>query len=774
MPSDVRIRLLGIRHHGPGSARAVRRALRESPPDVVLIEGPADADGVLALAGRDDMEPPVAMLAYVTDHPERAAFSPFASFSPEWVALRWALDAEVPVRFIDLPARHTLVADDPEQLELQIESRHRPIDPLGELATAAGYDDAERWWEDVVEHRLHPDAREASTPEDGTREPGTPESGTPESRTSDRAEAPFVAIGEAMAALRAQFEPGGEPDDVSEQRREAHMRAGIRTAVADGFSDIAVVCGAWHVPALERALDPEQAKRDKATLRGMPKVKAVVTWVPWTHRRLASATGYGAGVTAPGWYHHLYTHAGPDVVARWFAEAAHVLRAADHPASAADVVDATRLADALAVLRSRPLAGLSEVDDAARAVFGQGADTPMRLISNDLVVGNRLGSVPDITPMVPLAKSLNAEFKRCRLKPDGAKKVIELDLRQPLHLQRSQLLHRLSLLDIPWGRETEGRGSAGTFRETWQLRWEPEYELRIIESSALGTTVVTACTAAVLQRATNAHSLGDLTVLLERCLLAGLDDAVPAVLQLVDERSAVSADVVRLMEAVPPLARTVRYGDVRATDAQAVRRVIAGIMSRVVAGLLPACIGIDDDGSAAMAVLLRDTQSALSLLGDDEHLHAMHLALTELTDRERVHGLLQGVATRVLADAGVFEAADTEVRVSRSLSVGAPPLDAAAFVEGFLGGSGAVLVHDPVLLGVIDRWVATLASDAFTQTLPLLRRTFGSFEMAERRAIGDRVRTGEAPGTHRAEHRLDPERVAAGLATVAHLLGLRS
>ncbi len=754
-----RIRLLGIRHHGPGSARAVRRALRESPPDVVLIEGPADADGVLALAGRDDMEPPVAMLAYVADRPERAAFSPFASFSPEWVALRWALDADVPVRFIDLPSRHTLVADEPEQLELAVAGQRRPIDPLAELATAAGYDDAERWWEDVVEHRLHPDVGDVGDAGEGGR---------------PAAEAPFAAIGEAMAALRARHEPGGEPHDVSEQRREAHMRAGIRTAVADGFTDIVVVCGAWHVPALERALDPKQARRDAATLRGMPKVKAVVTWVPWTHRRLASATGYGAGVTAPGWYHHLYTHAGPDVVARWFAEAAHVLRAADHAASAADVVEATRLADALAVLRGRPLAGLSEVDDAARAVFGHGADTPMRLISNDLVVGNRLGSVPDITPMVPLAKSLNAEFKRCRLKPEGAKKVIELDLRQPLHLQRSQLLHRLSLLDIPWGQETEGRRSAGTFRETWQLRWEPEFELRIIESSALGTTVVTACTAALMQKAGGAASLGDLTVLLERCLLAGLDDAVPHVLRLVDERSAVSADVARLMEAVPPLARTIRYGDVRATDAQAVQTVIAGIVSRVVAGLVSACVGIDDDESAAMAVLVRDTQSALSLLGDDEHLAAMHRALVEVSERERVHGLLQGVATRVLADASVFDAADTERRVSRSLSPGVTPLDAAAFVEGFLGGSGAVLVHDPVLLGVIDRWLATLASDAFTQTLPLLRRTFGSFETAERRAIGDRVRTGEAPSTHRSEHQLDPERVAAGLATVAQLLGVRS
>ena len=32
-----------------------------------------------------------------------------------------------------------------------------------------------------------------------------------------------------------------------------------------------------------------------------------MTWVPWTHGRLASWQGYGAGVSSPGWYHHLFT-----------------------------------------------------------------------------------------------------------------------------------------------------------------------------------------------------------------------------------------------------------------------------------------------------------------------------------------------------------------------------------------------------------------------------------------------------------------------------------
>ena len=86
----------GIRHHGPGSARSLRAALAEQQPDVVLIEGPPEADGLLELAADEQMRPPVALLGYVPGEPKKAAFWPFAVFSPEWQAIRYALGAGMP------------------------------------------------------------------------------------------------------------------------------------------------------------------------------------------------------------------------------------------------------------------------------------------------------------------------------------------------------------------------------------------------------------------------------------------------------------------------------------------------------------------------------------------------------------------------------------------------------------------------------------------------------------------------------------------------------
>src|SRR5687768_14589668 len=94
------VHILGIRHHGPGSARSVRAALEELRPDIVLVEGPPDAEGMLLLLLHEEMEPPVALLIYVPEDPKRAVYYPFAVYSPEWQALTYAGKAGIPARFM--------------------------------------------------------------------------------------------------------------------------------------------------------------------------------------------------------------------------------------------------------------------------------------------------------------------------------------------------------------------------------------------------------------------------------------------------------------------------------------------------------------------------------------------------------------------------------------------------------------------------------------------------------------------------------------------------
>ncbi|MDD2869695.1 DUF5682 family protein, partial [Neomegalonema sp.] len=107
--------VFGVRHHGPGCARDLLRALEELQPVEVLIEGPADLSPLLPMLARPEMVPPVALLAYDEADPAQAAFWPFATFSPEYQAALWALKRGVPVRFIDLPSALALAARFPQE-----------------------------------------------------------------------------------------------------------------------------------------------------------------------------------------------------------------------------------------------------------------------------------------------------------------------------------------------------------------------------------------------------------------------------------------------------------------------------------------------------------------------------------------------------------------------------------------------------------------------------------------------------------------------------------
>ncbi|WP_159941675.1 MULTISPECIES: DUF5682 family protein [unclassified Nocardiopsis] len=751
------LHVLGVRHHGPGSARAVRAALEEIKPEAVLIEGPPEADALTSLVG--ELEPPVALLAYAAekegprrDAGEGWAFWPFASFSPEWEALRYAVGHGVPVRFCDLPAAHTLAErmaaaeerrqreEDPdaagEAPEAEEPERVR-LDPLGVLAEAAGYDDAERWWDDVVEQRG----------------PGEP--------------SPFPAIADAMAAVRAE----SAPESGREARREAYMRQTLRAVLREGHQRVAVVCGAWHAPALRDVAD-HPVKDDTALLRGLPKVRVNTTWVPWTHGRLAAASGYGAGVAAPGWYHHLFT--APDLpVHRWLTDAARLLREEGQPVSSSHVIEGVRLAESLAVLRGRPLAGLDEVSEALTSVLCEGEPARAALVHRRMALGERMGAVPPSTPMVPLQRDLVAAQKRLRLKPEPFDRDLDLDLRKENDRERGVLLHRLRMLDVPWGVPgPSAGGSKGTFRESWRLRWEPEMDVALIEASRWGTTVASAAAARAADLAAEAD-LPALTSLTERCLLADLGEALPRVLALLTDRAATDSDVTHLMAALPPLARSARYGDVRGTDGTRLRQVGEQLLRRVCVGLAPAVHGLDDEAAAEFVRHVDATHNAATLLGG-EVLADWTAALASLARRDAVPGRIAGRVNRMLADGGLLEPAELRGRLGLAMSPGAEPAGAAAWLEGFLQGSGLILVHDEALLGLIDTWLLALPEERFTAVLPLLRRTFGNFTGPERTEIGAAAqRLGSAPAAApgapvRAD--ADTERAAPALATALAIL----
>lgn len=734
------MKIFPIRHHGPGSAFALIEELNNYRPDIVLIEGPSDATPMLHWLGHAEMEPPVALLGYRPDQPGKSNLSPFAVFSPEYNAIRYALDREIPVRFCDLPQGHMMAMAE------QGASVPMPDGKLFEaLAKAAGQREYEPWWNVFVEQRQD---------------------------TSHL----FEAIHELIDAMRHDHVIRAEPStdlDLDEkgiatwlmgEKREAQMRQGIRDARAEGFSKIAFVCGAFHAPAIKMVdegclnsigREDVNAEIDAMLLEDLEMVEVEFAWMPWTYSRLSTLLGYGAGVKSPGWYHHLWQmkHAGSEpmeVVVGWVQQVASLLREAGFDSSSAHIIETARLAEALAAVRDLPIPGLPEIAEAVQTVMCGGHSEPLKLIEKKLVIGERMGQVPADVPLTPFQKDLWSMQKRFKLYPDPERLVVKLDLRLDEDREKSALLHRLNLLNVPWGTVARPkRQIAGTSEEGWTLIWKPDMMIRVMEAALWGNSVKDAALAKGENLAREAQSLQDLTVLLNRTIEADMPDLIGKILDQIEEKSAVTHDVIHMMAALPPLARIMRYGDVRQTDRSLVGRVVETLLTRICINLPTTCAAVDINAAQEIAGAIGQVQPIVGLVSSESVVNSWYGTLEELLDGRNIHGLIGGTACRLLFQANLLDKDNTAIELGRALSgkrettttgKGEALLQKGFWLDGFLRESELVLVHDRQLWNVLDHWVIGLAEEDFHEIIPLLRRTFAEFSDSAKNVLSRRAK----------------------------------
>ncbi|MFE7459049.1 DUF5682 family protein [Streptomyces sp. NPDC057554] len=231
--------LIGVRHHAPSLAAAVPALLDAAAPDVLLVELPAEFQPWLGWLAHEETRAPVALAAVPAGGPgaggeQGPAFYPFADFSPELAALRWAARNGVPAVACDLP-----LAD-------RAWARGGPDAP----APAPGADSVPVPGEDSAPvpgegHGLSAALRSRLTGRDGDdlwdRLVEAPAPGSPPEALRRAALLTGWALRHEAEARRGV--------DGTDLVREACMREHIAEALANGRRP-AVVVGAFHTPAL--------------------------------------------------------------------------------------------------------------------------------------------------------------------------------------------------------------------------------------------------------------------------------------------------------------------------------------------------------------------------------------------------------------------------------------------------------------------------------------------------------------------------------------------
>ncbi|MFJ8601130.1 DUF5682 family protein [Streptomyces shenzhenensis] len=766
--------LIGVRHHAPSLAAAVPALLAAARPDVLLVELPAELQDWLPWLAHEETRAPVALAAAPAAGGGGPAFYPFADFSPELAAVRWAARHAVPVVACDLPL-------------------------------------ADRAWS--VDGTLrHPEAGAATGPDaDGGPEAGradraggcgpAPEPGAPSlagalrSRLTGRpGEDLWDRLVEAAApgsppkalrraallagwALRADATAAGGVPEL-DLRRERWMRACLAAATAGG-ERAAVVVGAFHAPALAAPVTaPEQPPVPggrPADGRGPGSADpARPVWttslIPYTYALLDERSGYPAGIRDPEWQHLVLGAAGDpaaltEALTRAAVRICAELRALGHPSGPADAREISRLAGDLARLRGLPAAGRGELVEAVQTVLAQGEPygrgRAVARAMEKVLVGTRTGRPAPGAPRSGLGPAVEAELAALGLPgpgaggPGGARDLRLDPLRSELDRGRELLLRRLTVCGVPYAeaKEVVGAGGAESLTSRWEVRWTPATAAMLTAAGVRGVTPAQAAEGVLRERWQAERDEGGPTA---AQALTGLAQAAECGLSgLTDERLADTAAVLPRSGTLPELlaglalSDRLRAGHVPGLDATAERteraRAAAELLTAAAVRQVDGLTGSEDPADARALLELAHRADVLG-----------GIRLTDALARLAAGGspLMRGAAGAVRVLLGHEDPRALGARVASWVDGACDPESRSALtarLTGLLTAAGPLLESAaPALEPLLDR-VSELSDRDFVDRLPALRGGFDTLSPAARDrllgAVEERLGTGHLADT---------------------------
>ncbi|WP_442788585.1 DUF5682 family protein [Kitasatospora sp. YST-16] len=710
--------LIGVRHHAPSVAAVLPALLDAARPDVLLVELPAEFQPWLDLLADARTQAPVALAAAAPEEGATPAFYPFADFSPELAALRWAAAHGVPAVACDLP----LAAGLPGGGRNGNPGGDRPPGLAEALRRRLTGRPDEDLWDRLVEAPA----------------PGC---------TPEAVRRAALLVGWALRRDAGTVDP-------HDLRREAWMRDRIRDAATGGRRVTAVV-GAFHAPALLPGPAPSEAAAAGRGTDGGAETPApagvVVSLIPYTYPLLDARSGYPAGIRDPEWQHGVLAAGGdPGRLAEQLTGAAvrvcGALRGQGHPAGPADAREIVRLAGDLARLRGLPAAGRGELVEAVQTVLAQGEPLGRgRAVARALervLVGTRTGRPTPAAPRSGLGPAVELLATELGLPgPDDAAEPAPRDLRldplrSPLDARRELLLRRLGVCGVPYGEQLAVVGAGGTdaLGSRWRVRWTPAVAAMLAVAGVRGVTPGQAAEGTLRERLRREDEEGGPTARqVVDGLAAAADCALPA---LAGARLEQLAERLPAVATLPELLDGLALLDRLAAGHLAGQEAVAPLLGRVTeaAGLLTAAAVRGLDG----------------LLGSDEPADAR--ALVEFARRADPDGGLRlGHTLRRLADGGsplVRGAAGAArvllghqppaalgERVVSWVDAASSPTGRAALgraLTGLLTAAEGLLAAAPAALEPLLTRVTELSDDAFLERLPALRGGFDALSPAAR------------------------------------------
>ena len=707
------MKTFGIRHFSPAGAYFVRQFLDKIKPDLVLIEGPADFDFLMDDIVSKKLVPPFAIMAYTKEAPIDTILYPFAEYSPEYQAILWARENNKECRFFDLESDTMLgfgrTDDDTKDEEIISKEPEKNKSDV----------DMEGFWERNLEQSENMDAYRAGSALFG-------ESLRKDTRSDDKSFARDII-------------------------RESFMKRKINEYIKKGFDleKIVAITGAFHTSAIESL---EGAMSDKE-YKELVRRESNITLMPYSYYRLSKRTGYGAGNAAPAYYELLWQgFLSGDITyheRKYLSSLAKYMREHGGIVSSAQVIEATRLARELAVIRGGSVPTLEDLKDASITCMGGGSFGEMAMGFAETDIGKKIGSVPQDAMQTSIQSDFTLKLKQLKLEKykELVATPLQLDLRENLRvkseesafldLNRSFFLYRLVVLGIDFAKIKKSNQDNATWAENWILQWTPEAEIQIVESVLKGDTIADAVAFVLGEKLSEATKISEIAEVIEDAFNCGLPKIVEGAKRSLDEMANGTIAMCDIADTVSKLSNMISFGDIRKLD----REPLVPIVKRLCIRASLMLVGESACDDIAAATLADDIQKIHSVFMMQDFLDESFWfdKLIELSNRDDLNTKISGLATAILLDAGKIDELTLRMEVSRRLSMGMPAELGANWFAGLSMRNHYALIGRLTLWESLSEYLDTLDEEEFRRSVVFLRRAFVEYSAKEKDMIAENL-----------------------------------
>lgn len=730
-----------VRHHSPVCSFHLKKVIDAYKPQVILIEGPSDANSVIPYIGDEDTEAPVCIYYSYTDEKKLVTeegekykcYYPFLDYSPELLAIRESKKRNVLAEFIDLPYAEILINSEEGKGLRKTEEKNSYNDDylfqkskfINSLCEKQGCRSFNELWEMLFEI----DGLKVETES-------------------------FIKNMIAFCYLSRCFESEEMMKEDGCIAREKYMSSKIKEFTSK-YNKILVVTGGFHTSGLIQL----SSENIEIKLHDISEKNVGAYAMIYSFEESDQLNGYASGMPYPAFYQRIWSNLCEEIenpyekaVLHFIVRCGRNIRSSIGGLSTADEIEALNMAKGLQNLRSKSECGVYELQDAVRATYIKGelnmaSDAPL-LDLLKLLRGKGMGrlcSNAKVPPIVLDFRELCSKYK-IKVKSTLQQEVV-LDLyKSNRHKEISEFLHRMKFLNTGFCLNVKGpdfinKKDVNLIRETWNYKWSVNVESSLIENSVYGGTVKEAVESLLLKKlSSNSSDSGAMSEGLIEAFMMGYKDIILNALSTIKDIVINDNNFYSVAECTYNI-YFLHSGNILFSVSQDenISKLLVQCYNKAVT-LVPELYAVPEEEENKIIDKLKNLYYICLEPEFEAHIDIFKEALWAIINKSSPNAALEGAALGLLLG---FNEVDTSYILKKAegylYGTGEKFLNSAAFLKGlFCTARDVVLSEEKMIIG-IDNVLKNLNEEDFLRLLPELKLSFSFFAPNEIDQIGKSI-----------------------------------